>query len=154
MSIINNTKRLAGHALRLPPFSLQKQVFQQVVKRVFAEPLAQGDLDFLEGHKFKITLLDLQVSWVTGLEQGRLVLHPIETLADAHISGNVDEFILLATGQEDPDTLFFQRRLNIEGNTEISLAIKNVMDSIGPLSLPAPVQSMLLQLIKLSQRYS
>ena len=154
MNIVKNTKRLAGHALRLPPFVLQKQAFQQVVKRIFAEPIAQGDLDFLEERKLKISLLDLQVSWVTGLEQGRLVLHPIESQADAQISGNVDEFLLLATGQEDPDTLFFQRRLNIEGDTEISLAVKNVMDSIGPLSLPAPVQSMLLQLIKLSQRYS
>ena len=125
-----------------------------MVRQVLKEPLELGELDFLEGYTIKLTLLDMQTSWVTGLHEGVLVLYPSNTSPDAEISGNVDEFVLLATGQEDPDTLFFQRRLNIEGSTSISLAVKNVMDSVGPLALPAPLQKLLLKLVTISRTYS
>ena len=32
--------------------------------------------------------------------------------------------------QEDPDTLFFHRRLSIEGDTELGLLVKNLLDRI------------------------
>ncbi|WP_312928272.1 ubiquinone anaerobic biosynthesis accessory factor UbiT, partial [Stutzerimonas nitrititolerans] len=53
------------------------------------------------------------------------------------IRGNWREFLLLASRQEDPDTLFFRRRLVIEGDTELGLAIKNLIDSLDPDMLPA-----------------
>ncbi len=49
---------------------------------------------------------------------------------DVRIRGSFDDFWLLATGAEDPDTLFFQRRLAIEGETETGLAIKNLLDAL------------------------
>lgn len=154
MNIIAQIKRLSGFAVRRTPFALQKQLFERVVRQIFKEPLQLGELDFLEGHTIKISVLDMRAAWVTGLRDGVLMLYPPDTQADAEISGNIDEFVLLATGQEDPDTLFFQRRLNIEGSTSVSLAVKNVMDSIGPLALPAPLQKLLLQLVNVSRAYS
>ena len=38
--------------------------------------------------------------------------------------------MLLARRQEDPDTLFFSRRLSMEGDTELGLLVKNTMDAI------------------------
>jgi predicted lipid carrier protein YhbT len=38
--------------------------------------------------------------------------------------------MLLARRQEDPDTLFFSRRLSMEGDTELGLLVKNTIDSI------------------------
>jgi len=32
--------------------------------------------------------------------------------------------------EEDPDTLFFNRKLVIEGDTELGLIVKNLLDSI------------------------
>jgi predicted lipid carrier protein YhbT len=32
--------------------------------------------------------------------------------------------------EEDPDTLFFARRLTIEGDTELGLVAKNLLDGI------------------------
>jgi len=52
------------------------------------------------------------------------------------ISGNWREFLLLASRQEDPDTLFFRRRLVIEGDTELGLGVKNLIDSLDPDVLP------------------
>jgi predicted lipid carrier protein YhbT len=38
--------------------------------------------------------------------------------------------MLLARRQEDPDTLFFSRRLSMEGDTELGLLVKNTLDAI------------------------
>jgi len=32
--------------------------------------------------------------------------------------------------EEDPDTLFFKRKLQIEGDTELGLITKNLLDSV------------------------
>ena len=57
--------------------------------------------------------------------------------ADVSIRGQWKEFLLLASRQEDPDTLFFRRRLVIEGDTDLGLAIKNLLDSLDPDDMPA-----------------
>lgn len=49
---------------------------------------------------------------------------------DVRIRGSFDDFWLMATRAEDPDTLFFNRRLAIEGDTETGLALKNLLDAL------------------------
>jgi O2-independent ubiquinone biosynthesis accessory factor UbiT len=44
--------------------------------------------------------------------------------------------LLIAARKEDPDTLFFQRRLKIEGDTELGLEVKNLIDGIDIEQLP------------------
>lgn len=46
------------------------------------------------------------------------------------IGGDLAGFVDLATRAEDPDTLFFQRRLTIEGDTETGLHLKNLLDAL------------------------
>jgi len=43
---------------------------------------------------------------------------------------------MIATRRQDPDTLFFQRRLIVEGDTELGLYVKNLMDSIEIEAMP------------------
>jgi len=50
--------------------------------------------------------------------------------ADVTISGNSLDFWQLATLQEDADTLFFNRSLKIEGETETGVHIKNLLDAL------------------------
>ncbi|MDC9597520.1 ubiquinone anaerobic biosynthesis accessory factor UbiT [Xenorhabdus anantnagensis] len=57
-----------------------------------------------------------------------------------------NDFILIAARKEDPDTLFFQRRLRVEGNTELGLHVKNLMDSIELESIPPILRFGLLRL--------
>ena len=40
------------------------------------------------------------------------------------------DFYRLARRLEDPDTLFFSRRLTIDGDTELGLLVKNALDAI------------------------
>jgi predicted lipid carrier protein YhbT len=41
----------------------------------------------------------------------------------------------LLNGQDDPDTLFFERALVMEGDTEFGLFLKNTLDAVGPIDL-------------------
>ena len=51
-------------------------------------------------------------------------------LPDLTISASAYDFYLLAMRKEDPDTLFFNRRLVVEGDTELGLIAKNALDAI------------------------
>lgn len=61
----------------------------------------------------------------------------------ATITAGSREFLLLALRKEDPDTLFFDRRLCIEGDTELGLIVKNALDRVNP-----PVPAQLLDLLR------
>jgi len=43
---------------------------------------------------------------------------------------DVRDFLLLWLHREDADTLFFNRRLTLEGNTEPGLFVKNTLDAL------------------------
>ena len=45
-------------------------------------------------------------------------------------------FLQLVARQEDPDTLFFNRELLIEGDTELGLVVKNMLDAVEWPKLP------------------
>ncbi|MDT3737056.1 MAG: SCP2 sterol-binding domain-containing protein [Denitratisoma sp.] len=49
---------------------------------------------------------------------------------DLMISAKARDFIALALREEDPDTLFFSRRLLMEGDTDLGLLVKNTLDAI------------------------
>lgn len=58
--------------------------------------------------------------------------------ADLSIAASLHDFGLLAARREDPDTLFFSRRLVMEGDTELGLLVKNTLDAVEqPLFDPA-----------------
>ncbi|WP_426414675.1 ubiquinone anaerobic biosynthesis accessory factor UbiT [Aestuariirhabdus sp. LZHN29] len=141
-NVVRKLPALAARSASLVPFRLQKAVIARVLQQVFHEALEDGDFEFLEGHCVRVTINDAQLSWYLGFEQGELLIQQMAD-ADASISGDLREFLLLASRKEDPDTLFFQRRLLIEGNTEIGLEMKNVMDSIDLDSLPRYLRSAL-----------
>lgn len=49
---------------------------------------------------------------------------------DLMISARARDFIALAIREEDPDTLFFNRRLVMEGDTDLGLLVKNTLDAV------------------------
>jgi len=127
-------ERLLPLAARVPA-PLQRAVLQRAANRLFAAPLAAGDFDLLEGHWLRLEVSDLGLGW--NLTRGRNGLHLAEgPVPSVTIRGGWRDFLLLAGRQEDPDTLFFRRRLVIEGDTELGLALKNLIDSLDPDSLP------------------
>ena len=59
---------------------------------------------------------------------GRLVV--VDTPAEATVRGTVTDLLLLAGRLEDADTLFFQRRLVLTGDTELGLTARNLLDRL------------------------
>ena len=49
---------------------------------------------------------------------------------DLTISATTRDYLALALREEDPDTLFFSRRLLIEGETDLGLLVKNTLDAV------------------------
>lgn len=45
-------------------------------------------------------------------------------------SASAHDFMLLAQRKQDPDTLFFSRRLSMQGDTELGLVVKNALDAL------------------------
>ncbi|MBO0611469.1 ubiquinone anaerobic biosynthesis accessory factor UbiT [Thiothrix fructosivorans] len=50
--------------------------------------------------------------------------------ADVTFTATLLDFTRLALRLEDPDTLFFNRRLLIEGDTDLGLRVKNMLDGV------------------------
>lgn len=128
----------ADHLLPLVgkvPFVVQRLALQQALNRCLAEPLRDGGFDVLRGRWLCLRVPDLKLCWYLTLAQDGLRIAE-RAEAQVTISGNWREFLLLASRQEDPDTLFFRRRLVIEGDTELGLALKNLIDSLDPDVLP------------------
>jgi predicted lipid carrier protein YhbT len=55
---------------------------------------------------------------------------PPQAETDLTLSANAHDFVRLARRQDDPDTLFFNRRLSMEGDTELGLVVKNALDAL------------------------
>ena len=49
---------------------------------------------------------------------------------DLIVSASAWDFIQLAQRKQDPDTLFFSRRLVMQGDTELGLVVKNALDAL------------------------
>lgn len=130
---------------RLTPFAVQKKMMLDGLAMVFREALEDGDFAFLEGRWLKVAVRDLGLCWYISYQDERLVMAESVAEEDVSFSGDCNDLVLIAARKEDPDTLFFQRRLRIEGDTELGLEVKNLMDSIDLASLPAPIQFLLQQ---------
>ena len=124
--------RLRGLVARLPvaPPSL---FAARLLDRVLLPRLPQDARRLLEGHGVELVVTDF------GLRV-RLQLTPagFAPAADRgepalRISATGASYLRLLRGEDDPDRLFFERQLVMEGDTELGLVLKNTLDAIGPL---------------------
>ncbi|VYT62678.1 SCP2 domain-containing protein [Metakosakonia massiliensis] len=131
--------------VKLAPFALKRQVLEQMLRWQFQQALADGELEFLEGRWLSIQVRDIGLSWYTSVENSRLIVRETAT-ADVSFSADASDLLMIAARKQDPDTLFFQRRLVIEGDTELGLYVKNLMDAIELEQMPKTLRVVLLQL--------
>ncbi|HEO9213434.1 TPA: SCP2 domain-containing protein [Klebsiella quasipneumoniae subsp. similipneumoniae] len=131
--------------VKLAPFALKRQVLEQVLSWQFRQALAEGELEFLEGRWLSIHVRDIGLLWYTSVVDGRLVVSQ-QADADVSFSADASDLLMIAARKQDPDTLFFQRHLVIEGDTELGLYVKNLMDAIELEQMPKALRVMLLQL--------
>jgi predicted lipid carrier protein YhbT len=95
-----------------------------------SKQLAPDVTQLLLGKKLRLRVQDAQWAFDFEWKNGRFVACQNPGAADLTISASAHDFVLLARRQEDPDTLFFSRRLAMEGDTELGLLVKNTIDAI------------------------
>jgi predicted lipid carrier protein YhbT/chorismate mutase len=126
-------RRLAP-LLRVFPSRWQTQLLEAAMARVLAAPLQSGALDFMRQRRLGIEVADLGLRWVFELRDERLCTS--DEPAEATVRGSATDLLLLASRLEDADTLFFQRRLVLTGDTELGLTARNLLDRLPWESIP------------------
>lgn len=135
--VMNAMPSILRPALSLLPFSLQKKVMLPALHSVFKEAIEDGDFEFLQKKWLKISITDLNLHWLISFNGEQLIMNePSSKIEDVSFSATGDDLLLIAGRKQDPDTLFFQRRLKIEGDTELGLEVKNLIDAIELDQLP------------------
>ena len=130
---------------RLPayPGSL---LFVTALNLALAKQLGDDVGDMLQGKSLCLCVTDARVAFNFAWQGGRFVARHArkpDATPDLTISATARDFLLLLARREDPDTLFFSRRLVSEGDTELGLTVKNLLDALEPdavlQQLPAPL---------------
>lgn len=143
------TSALLRRGLRHAPTPLFNHLLAEGSNRLLKTQLEQGELDFLRGQCWEITLTDVPLTFYLSLDNRRLRVSRKPQAPDVAFRGPVDSFLLLTLQWEDPDSLFFNRRLMVTGDTELGLEIKNFMHGIEATEiLPEPVYRILAALCR------
>lgn len=132
------------------PYNLQKYPLNYALNSAFKELLAEGDLDFIEGKVISVHVKDKRLKLLITVQAGKMQTLA-ETSYDAQITASAEDFILIAARKVDPDTLFFQRRLTLEGDTDLGHGFKNTLDSIELDDLPLFLRMMIEKAANLVQ---
>lgn len=118
--------RLNARMPQTPPSLVLVGMLKLVLERVLPDDALQPLID----KRFLIHITDAGLSLRFGYST--YGFHPVfDTLpANLTISAKLRDFIALLAREEDPDTLFFSRRLQMEGETDLAHLMKNTLDGI------------------------
>lgn len=114
---------------RLPAYP-GSVLFVAGLNLALAKHLPPDTLRLLDGRKLRIQVQDAGVGFDFIWRDGAFSAARHEGDIALTIRASAHDFFLLAQRKEDPDTLFFSRRLVMEGDTELGLLVKNTLDSI------------------------
>ena len=133
---------IAAVGERLPQFP-HSIAFALGLNLVLRPLLAPDTLDLLRGRTIGIRIEDAGVDLRVRLGERGFAPVGRHATPDVEFAACAYDFFLMARRVEDPDTLFFNRRLRIEGDTELGLVVKNALDAIDLQSLPAPLRALI-----------
>ncbi len=134
-----SSKKINSHPLFPAPLSLplkampafiHNKILVTTLNRMFKDEIKQGELDFLQGKIINISIEDAGIEYSFTLINDKLAVADKNDTADLILQGTVYNYLLLASRQEDTDTLFFSRRLHMQGDTELGLYVKNFLDGM------------------------
>jgi predicted lipid carrier protein YhbT len=135
--------------LRLPALPTPPEPLRRIIERLPVEPpslllalvlnrvlLPRLDAEArarLAGQTVEVCVTDFGIRCRLALETRGFAPARTAGAARLRVAAPAQAFWKLAAGEEDADTLFFERVLVMEGDTEYGLLLKNTLDAIGPL---------------------
>ncbi len=104
-------------------------LFARLLNATVAPQLLPDVRAALEGKRMRLKVTSVGVAFdVSWRGKGFTALRP-QVQPDLTIGASLHDLWLLARREEDPDSLFFSRRLILEGDTELGLLFKNSIDA-------------------------
>ncbi|OFZ65691.1 MAG: hypothetical protein A2V79_04355 [Betaproteobacteria bacterium RBG_16_56_24] len=119
-----------GDILSILPGYPQTLLFVQAVNLALGDTLRSEVMQPLHGKLISIRVTDAGVAFFFTLGTEGLIACRRSREPELAISASAWDFLMLALRKEDPDTLFFSRRLCMEGDTELGLLVKNTLDAM------------------------
>lgn len=119
-----------GALLSLLPAYPHSLIFSQALNLALGRIIQPDLLEPLHGKLISIRVTDAGINFFFSINSTGFVACKAGKTPDLTISATAYDFILLGTRKEDPDALFFSRRLVVEGDTELGLIAKNTLDAV------------------------
>lgn len=136
---------LCKYHLKIMPKKAKLQLINMLMNRLFKQSIHDKELNFLQDKYFQINVVDLDYILTITFKDQKLVIVDNEIKSDVILKSTFNPLILLILRKEDPDTLFFNRILAIEGNTALVLEIKNWLDSLDFDLIPKTIKTVLFK---------
>lgn len=115
-------------------------VFAATINPILKASITEEMQAILAGKLLRLSVTDIGLHFNFLWTSGGFVAGYHVDIPDLVISASAPDFIRLATRREDPDTLFFSRRLVMEGDTELGVWLKNTVDAL-ELDIPALIKT-------------
>ena len=140
--------RLSARLPQLPPTLALVGALNLALDRI----LPRDELQPLTGKRLQLNITDAGLSLRYGFGPRGFQPRFDRAPADLTLSATLRDYLALALREDDPDTLFFSRRLVMEGDTELGLLVKNTLDAVDWDALITPLRpSTLLARLKPSR---
>ncbi len=117
-------------SLKLLPDVVHTDAITRIANHLMRGQGIAEQLDYLEGKRICLSISDTGNNFYIRITGRRLIRCSRHAPWDVRISGRLEDFWRLANRSEDPDTLFFNRDLELEGDTDAALYLKNLLDSV------------------------
>jgi len=119
-----------GKLFSLLPLYPGSMLFSACLNLAVRDRLPADVRQMLVGRRLRIKVTDARFVFDFQCTQHGFAACSSQGDPDLTIAASAHDFVLLARREEDPDTLFFSRRLSMEGDTELGLLVKNTLDAI------------------------
>lgn len=120
---------LAGVLARLPAYP-GSWLFAGALNLALAGHLPGDVRAALQGRRLRLAVQDARLQFDFGWRGAGFTANTGGAPPDLTIRASMQDLLRLARREEDPDTLFFNRRLVLEGDTELGLLFKNTLDAL------------------------
>jgi predicted lipid carrier protein YhbT len=119
-----------SRGLRAIPASVHSEALSLIVNHLIKGQWVREQLQELDGKRIGLRIRDAETELRFEVAGPRLIRAGSGSRPDVIIEGDLHDFWLLASRQEDADTLFFHRRLALKGDVATGLQVKNLLDSL------------------------
>jgi|SRR5690606_17315840 len=123
-------KPLAFTGLNIIPAKIYSLHLSIIINILLEKSIDRGLFSEIVDKRINVNIRDINKT-ICFIARNRFIETSTDTQnSDACISLTLDGAKSIIFQESDPDTLFFKRELLVSGNTEVGLALKNILDSI------------------------